>query len=162
MATPEQIRQGFEQLAKSHAPAVSNIARVKSVDESTATCTLIDEDDQEFLEVRLKPVLSGNTSFLQIPKVESYVLAVRIEDDEDWMVIASDQVEKFLWTTGKSTVEISDKIHLEANGKNLIDLLERLFTIIELGYMTNSGATIELINQAEFTQLKTEFKQLLK
>lgn len=162
MATKEQIRNSLIEMAQSYAPPVTNIAIVKSVDEAEGTCVLIDEDDQEFLEVRLKPVLSDNKSFLQIPKVGTYVLAVRVEDDDDWMVIACDEVEKFLWTTGKSTIEVSDKIHLEANGKNLIELLDRLFTIIELGYMTNAGATIELINQVEFTALKTEFKQLLK
>ncbi|MGZ9677547.1 hypothetical protein [Flavobacterium sp. GNP001] len=48
MATAEQIREGFKAMAKSDGPAVSNIAKVKSVDETKATCVLIDEDGQEF------------------------------------------------------------------------------------------------------------------
>ncbi len=83
MATEEQIREGFQKLAQKFGPAVSNIAIVKSVDEAKATCVLIDEDEQEYLDVRLRPVLNGKQSFLQVPKVGTYVLAIRIEDDDD-------------------------------------------------------------------------------
>jgi hypothetical protein len=162
MATPEYLRAGFERMAKRFAPAVSNIARVKSVNESEATCTLIDEDDQEFLEVRLKPVISDNKSFLQIPKIGTYVLAVRVEDDDDWMVIASDQVDKFLWVVGDTKLELTDKICMEAGSQNMLSLLQRLFTVIERGYQTNMGVTIQLILQDEFLNIKDDFKKLLK
>ncbi|AKK74435.1 hypothetical protein OK18_19075 [Chryseobacterium gallinarum] len=162
MATPEQLRAGFESLAKSLAPAVSNIARVKSVNESQATCILIDEDDQEFLDVRLKPVISDNKSFLQIPKIGTYVLAVRVEDDDDWMVVATDQVDKFLWVVGDTKLELTDKICMEANNQNMLNLLQRLFTVIERGYQTNMGVTIQLILQDEFLDIKDDFKKLLK
>lgn len=162
MATPEQIRLALAGLAKSQAPAVSNIARVKSVNESEATCVLIDEDDQEFLDVRLKPVLSDNKSFLQIPKIGTFVLAVRVEDDDDWMVISCDEVDKFLWMVGDTKVELTDKILLEANSQNLLNLMERLFTVVERGYKTNSGATIQLILNTEFSSIKNDFKKLLK
>ena len=162
MATEEQIRDGFRSIAASLAPPVSNIARVKSVNETEGTCTLIDEDDQEYLEVRLKPILSDNKSFLQIPKIGTYVLAVRVEDDEDWMVIACDEVDKFLWIVGDTKLELTDKICMEANNQNLLALLQRLFTVIEKGYQTNTGVTIQLVLLSEFLNIKNDFKQLLK
>lgn len=160
--TLENIREQLQQMAGSVGPAVSNIAKVKSVDESKATCTLEDEDGQEILEVRLRPVLSGRKSFLQIPKVGSFVLAIRIEDDSDWMIISCDEVEKFVWNTPQAEVEISDKIHIEAGGENLLDLMEKLFQIIERGYQTNTGTTIRLIMQNDFERLKNDFQTLLK
>lgn len=160
--TLENIREQLQQMAGSVGPAVSNIAKVKSVDESKATCTLEDEDGQEILEVRLRPVLSGKKSFLQIPKVGSFVLAIRIEDDSDWMIISCDEVEKFVWNTPQAEVEISDKIHIEAGGENLLDLMEKLFQIIERGYQTNTGTTIRLIMQNDFERLKNDFQTLLK
>lgn len=160
--TLENIREQLQQMAGSVGPAVSNIAKVKSVDESKATCTLEDEDGQEILEVRLRPVLSGKKSFLQIPKVGSFVLAIRIEDDSDWMIISCDEVEKFVWNTPQAEVEISDKIHIEAGGENLLDLMEKLFQIIERGYQTNTGTTIRLIMQSDFERLKNDFQTLLK
>lgn len=162
MATPEQIRDAFAKMAKSQAPAVSNIAKVKSVDEDEGTCVLIDEDDQEFLDVRLKPVLTENQSFLQIPKIGTFVLAVRVEDDDDWMVIACDEVEKFLWIVGNTKLELTDKICMEANNQNLLNLMERLFTVLDRGYKTNTGVTIQLVLQPQFEIIKQDFKKLLK
>lgn len=162
MTTPEQIREGFENMAKGFAPAVSNIAKVKSVNENEGTCILIDEDEQEFLNVRLKPVLSDNKSFLQIPKVGTFVLAIRVEDDNDWMVIASDEVDKFLWIVGDTKLELTDKICVEANNQNLLNLLEQLFAVLDSGYHTNAGVTIKLVLQPEFELLKQDFKKLLK
>lgn len=162
MATPEQIREGFQNIAKSFGPSVSNIAVVKSVNEDEATCVLIDEDEQEYLDVRLRPVLTGKHSFLQVPKAGSQVLAIRVEDDDDWMVIACDEVEKFLWITETAKVEISDKLLFEANNQNLLSLFERLFTVIDKGYQTNNGPTVQLILQPEFESIKNDFKKLLK
>ncbi|SIT25650.1 hypothetical protein SAMN05421786_11547 [Chryseobacterium ureilyticum] len=141
---------------------VTNIARVKSVNENEGTCVLIDEDDQEYLEVRLKPVLSDKNSFIQIPKIGSFVLAIRIEDDEDWMIIASDEVDKFLWNVGETKLELTDKILIEAGNQNLLKLMDRLFTVIERGYQTNTGSTIKLILEPEFNSIKNDFKSLLK
>lgn len=162
MATPEQLRQGFQELAKMYGPQVSNIAVVKSVDEKNATCILIDEDEQEYLDVRLRPVLTENQSFIQIPKIGSYVLTIRIEDDNDWMVIACDEVEKFIWVTPTAKIELSDKLLFEANNQNLLSLMERIFTVMIKGYQTNNGPTIKLILEAELNSIKNDFKQLLK
>lgn len=162
MATPEQIRKGLQDLAARFGPQVSNIAIVKSVDEDKATCVLIDEDGQEYVDVRLRPVLTGNQSFLQIPKTGTQVLAVRIEDDDAWMIVAHDETDKFLWITPTAKVEVSDKILLEANNQNLLSLMERLFTVIAKGYQTNNGPTIQLILLPEFESIKNDFKKLLK
>lgn len=162
MATAEQIRKGLQDLAARFGPQVSNIAIVKSVDEDKATCVLIDEDEQEYVDVRLRPVLTGKQSFLQIPKTGTQVLAVRIEDDDAWMVLAHDETDKFLWITPTAKVEVSDKILLEANNQNLLSLMERLFTVIAKGYKTNNGPTVQLILLPEFESIKNDFKNLLK
>lgn len=162
MATPEQIRQRLEEIAGGQAPAVSNIAKVKTVNEEKATCILIDEDGQEYPEVRLRPVLNGKKSFLQIPKVGTYVLAIRVEDDEDWMVIACDEVDKVIYYVGETIFQIDDKFLFEANGKNLLKVIKSLLNIIEKGYQTNTGTTIKLIEFLAFQQVKKDFEKLLK
>lgn len=161
--TIEDIRQKLGDLASSSGPAVSNIAKVKSVDENGAVCVLEDEDGQEIPEVRLRPVLTGKKSFLQLPKIGSLVLAVRIEDDDDWMIIACDEVDKFLWVTDTTKVELTDKVHISANNKNMAELIDKLFeAILKMRFTTNAGPTIRLINRPEFESLKNEFKELLK
>jgi hypothetical protein len=157
------IRERLGDLVSSSGPAVSNIAKIKSVNENQATCVLEDEDGQEIPEVRLRPVLTGKKSFLQIPKIGSLVLVVRIEDDDDWMIIACDEVDKFLWVTDTTKVELTDKVHISANNKNMAELIDKLFeAILKMRFTTNAGPTIRLINRPEFESLKNEFKELLK
>jgi hypothetical protein len=163
MATPEQIRAGFKRMAKQDGPAVTNIAKVKSVDENKATCILVDEDDQEIYDVRLRPVLSGNKSFILVPKVGTYVLAVRVEDDEDWMIIAADEVTKVGYYVGKTIFELEDKVNIEAGGESLGGLIDDLFAAIgNMVFVTPAGNTTLLVNTAEFLTLKTRFKKVLK
>lgn len=122
--TPEQLRNRIEEMAKASGPAVSNIAKVKSVDEDKAICILEDEDGQEIPDVRLRPVLNGKKSFIQIPKVGTYVLAVRIEDDEDWMVIACDEFTKV-------KIQIDElKFELETGGVRITNKGENLKTVL--------------------------------
>lgn len=163
MPTPEQIRERLKQMASEHGPAVSNIANVESVDEAKATCTLLDEDGQEFFNVRLRPVLSGNRSVILVPKVGSYVLAIRVEDDDDWMIIAADEITKVGYYIGDTIVELTDKVHIEANGQNMATLMDALFTAIQnMVFVTPAGNTTTMVNIAEFVNLKAQFKQLLK
>jgi hypothetical protein len=172
MPTPEQIREAFEQMAKMNGPAVSNIAKVKSVDETNATCVLVDEDEQEYLDVRLRPVLTGNKSFILVPKVGSQVLAVRVEDDDDWMVIAADEIEKIGYYIGNTVFEIDAigfllKKENETLKKIMVDLIEAVkamsFTVSTTGTAAaQTGATTALNNIPQFTAIQTRINQFLK
>lgn len=163
MLTSDHIRKGLEQMAKKHGPAVSNIAKVKSVDEARSTCVLIDEDEQEIFDVRLRPVLNGNKSFVLVPKVGSYVLAVRVEDDDDWMVVGCDEISKVGFYLNNVEIEFKDKIHLQANGENFANLINDLFVAINnMVFTTPNGPTTGLANAAEFESLKQRFTQLLE
>jgi len=98
-----------------------------------------------------------------LPKVGSSVLAVRVEDDDDWMVVGVDEVSKVGYYVGATIVELTDKVHIEANSESLATLVDDLFTAIgNMVFVTPAGNTTGLINSVEFTALKTRFKQLLK
>lgn len=169
MATPEQIRKRFQDLAKEGGPAVSNIAKVKSVDEAKAICVLVDEDGQEFFNVRLRPVLSDKKSFILVPKVGSYVLAVRVEDDEDWMVIAADEIEKIGYYIGNTIIEIDTTGFLfqkdnETLKKLMVDLIGAIkaMSFALTTPDTINGNTTLLNNTAQFTAIETRINQFLK
>ncbi|PXY44529.1 hypothetical protein [Flavobacterium hydrophilum] len=172
MPTPEQIRLAFQQMAKNDGPAVSNIAKVKSVDENKALCVLIDEDDQEILDVRLRPVLSEKKSFILVPKVGSYVLAVRVEDDDDWMIIAADEVTKVGYYIENTIIEVDASGFLfqkenETLKKIMVDFLAAIksmsFQVNTTGTASaQSGTTNVLINEAQFTAIETRINQFLK
>lgn len=169
MPTAEQIRKRLEQMAKNDGPAVSNIAKVKTVDEQKGTCVLIDEDGQEILDVRLRPVLTDKKSFVLVPKVGSYVLAVRIEDNDDWMVLAADEIEKIGYYIGSTIFEIDAmgfllKKENETLKKILADLVGAVkamsFTLTTPD--TINGNTTLLNNVSQFTDIETRINQFLK
>jgi len=168
MPTPEQIRKKLEEMAKSHGPAVSNIAKVVSVDEAKATCELEDEDGQLIHNVRLRPVLNGNKSFIQIPKIGTFVLAIRIEDDEDWMVVGCDEVTKVGYYIGNTLFEIdATGFLLKKENENLKKLMGDLIVEIKAMSFTvttpsGPGATAVLNNIVQFTSIETRFNQFLK
>jgi hypothetical protein len=172
MPTPEQIRKALEQMAKNDGPAVSNIAKVKSVDETKATCVLVDENEQEIFDVRLRPVLTGKKSFILVPKVGSLVLAVRVEDDDDWMVIASDEIEKIGYYIGTTIMEIDAIGFLfqkenETLKKILVDLIGAVKAMSFLVSTTGTaaaqtGVTNTLNNTAQFAAIETRINQFLK
>jgi len=136
MATEAEIRRRLQQMAGTYAPDVSNIATVKDVNEAECTCTLIDDDGLEFFEVRLRPVTGKNKSLLQIPKVDSFVLAVRIESTEEWMVVACDEVEKVQLIVGESEIVITETDILMNGGE-----LGGLIKISELTAKINEFVT---------------------
>ncbi len=169
MATPEQIREKLKEIAKNDGPAVSNIATVQSVDETKATCVLVDEDGQEIFDVRLRPVLTGKKSFILVPKLKSLVLAVRIEDDDDWMVIAADEIEKIGYYIGNTIVEIDATGFLfqkenETLKKIMVDLIDAI-KAMSFGLTTPdtiNGTTTTLVNLAQFTAIETRINGFLK
>jgi len=161
--TAEQIRIGLEEMAKKHGPTMSNIAKVKSVDETKAICTLEDEDGQLIFNVRLRAVLTGKKSILLLPKIGSYVFTIRIEDEDEWLIIACDEVEKMGYYVGDTLIELTDKVQISAGGENLADLIDSLFVAIDkMVFTTNTGPTIKLVNKPEFDQLRNKFKKVLK
>ena len=169
MPTYEEIRQGMEQMAKKVGPESSNIAKVKSVDESKATCVLMDDDGLEYFDVKLRPVESENKSFVLVPKVGTFVLAVRVEDQDEWMVIAADEIEKVGYYVGGVVFEIdAEGFLLKKQNETLKLLVSDLLTAIESMSFTVAtpdtinGSTTAMTNLAQFTSIKTRFNQFLK
>lgn len=169
MPTAEEIRAGFKEMAKKNGPAVSNIAKVKSVNTSEATCVLIDDDGQEYFNVRLRPVVSDKKSLIIIPKVGSYILAVRVEDDDDWMIIGYDEIEKVGYYIDNVIFEIdADGFKLQKQNETLKILVSDLIAAIKnMSFTvttpdTLTGTTTALTNTVEFEAVETRFNDFLK
>ncbi|NOS94532.1 MAG: hypothetical protein HOP30_21685 [Cyclobacteriaceae bacterium] len=97
MEKSEKIRQMLFQMAKELGPAPTMLARVKSVNETERTCVLVDDQtDLPYEDVQLRPVQDSTKSITLIPKVNTWALAVRIEDQDEWMVIAVGEADKIL------------------------------------------------------------------
>jgi hypothetical protein len=124
MDRDEQIREGFKKLAAKVGPSCTLLGTVQSVDEDEMTCVLYDEDsDLEFEDVRLRPVLDGKESITQFPKEGTWGLAIRLEDEDDWMLIAAGEIDKWRMKIGDSTIEVTDS-GIVFNGGSLGGLIK--------------------------------------
>jgi hypothetical protein len=97
MNKAEKIRQLLYEMGRGVGPAPTMLAKVTSVDEAENTCVLTDDQTNlPYEDVRLRPVLDATKSITLIPKVGTWALAVRIEDEDEWMVIAVGEADKIL------------------------------------------------------------------
>lgn len=126
MTKKEQIRESLKDLAKHVGPLNSILGTVVSVDEDEKTCVIAD-DDIEINDVRLSPVLTNKESVIIFPKVDSWVLAIRIEEDADWMIVAAEEIDKY-------RVVVDDMIFEMSNDKFLVkkgaDTLKQVIQLI--------------------------------
>lgn len=105
MNIEEQIRQSLKRWCETYGPAPTILATVVSVDEDNSTCILKDDDENEIPDVRLRPVLDGNESMTIFPKAGTWCLAIRIEKEEQWMLIAAGEFEKWKMKIGTTIIE---------------------------------------------------------
>lgn len=140
MVTEDSIKNDLQRLASSFAPAITCLATVKSVQVENATCTLTDDNGQDFFNVRLRPITGANKGFLSIPSVGSKVLIIKVEDSDSWMVIACEKVDKIQVIIGRENI------------KELIN--DFISAILHMKFTTNYGPTIDLVNKQEFINLQ--------
>lgn len=100
----EQIREALREFVKRTTGNLTMLALVDSVDEENYTCTLVD-DDLKYYDVRLRPVLDGKQSLTVFPKQGTWVFAIKIEEDDDWMIISTGEADKIRWKAGDAIVE---------------------------------------------------------
>ncbi len=165
MDKKKQIREAISKLAGKVGPVQSILATVVSVDVNEFTC-VIDDGDNEIYDVRLRPVLNGNESMTLVPKVDSFVLAVRIEEDEEWMIVATDEIDKFRVKVGTLEFEMDgNKFLLKKGSENLKKMADDLFdAMLAEKHLTNTGVTINLTpaSIAQYQALKARFALFLK
>ncbi|MDY0104392.1 MAG: hypothetical protein RBS07_15760 [Lentimicrobium sp.] len=142
----KEIRKDLQKLASQYSPAMTNIARVKSVSVENKTCILLDDNKVEINNVRLLPVLVENKAILKIPADNSLVLAIRLENTENWFVDAVTELEKMQIISG---------------GESLSEVIADLIKAIRaMKFTTNQGPTINLINDPDFAAVQEKFNKI--
>lgn len=127
MNIEEQIRESLKKWCKQYGPAPTLLATVVSVDESSFTCILKDDNYNEIPGVRLRPVLDGNQSVTLFPAVNSWALAVRIEADEEWMLIAAGVIDKCKVVIATTTLEqTAEGFKIEKGSSSLKTILTKM------------------------------------
>lgn len=100
----EDIRQALRDFTAQGVATM--IGTVSEVDATERTCTLTHED-VAYYGVRLQPVTGGSAGLLVTPKEGAMALAVRIEENDGWMIVHTDEVESIEVKAGDTTVTIN-------------------------------------------------------
>jgi hypothetical protein len=130
MGREEQIRQLLDERAARVGPSPTMLAIVRNVDDAEGTCVLYDkETDLDYYDVRLRPVLNGKEHITIFPKVGSWCLAVRLENTEEWGVVACTEADKWRLKIGDAIIE-QDATGLQIKKQN-DSLREALEMIIQ-------------------------------
>jgi len=158
MYIDEEIRASLRRMIKEVASVSTILATVKTIDEENYTCTLIDDDEVEISNVRLRVVLDGKEGITSFPKQNTWCLAIQIEDEADWLAIAFGEIDKLKIKTGNSSLEITNDGHVIKKGEDTLWsglklLIESLEKVIVL-----QGTNI---NKGKLAQAKTKIKNVL-
>lgn len=147
-----------------------NIKKRLSVQVQWVTITAVDwegklcdakglHDSLEFYEVFL-----GLGSVNYQPKEHTKALIGLIENDPTKaFLIWAEELKSVEFKIGDSELKIEDGFLLKKENETLKALMLDLITAIKaMKFTTNTGSTIKLVNEPEFTALEKRFNNLLK
>lgn len=138
---------------------------VISVDKVNGVC-VVSDGSLEYDDVQLSATVEeGGKRFFLFPKVGSYVLVSPINEDIHRLYVEFfSEIEDFDLKIGETELQIDDdgfllKKENETLKKIMVDLLQE---IQRMKFTTNTGSTINLINQPKFLSIENRVKNLLK
>ncbi|MBD2769698.1 hypothetical protein IC235_17550 [Hymenobacter sp. BT664] len=143
----ENIVNMLKQLVLGDLAAMVVTGTVKDVDKAARTID-VDPDDEgaELLNVRLRSVVDGAQDGFTIWPVQGSTVTVLMLDDHTGLVVQYSAVESYSIRNGQESMK---------------ELMSDLFDAIgRMVFQTNSGATLQLVNAPEFTDLKRRFNLL--
>lgn len=139
-------------------------AEVISVDKASGTCS-VKTSDLEFTDVRLASVTNAQAErFYLFPKVGSSVLVSPIDEDLHALYVEMySEIEDCYLKIEKTELQIDkDGFLLKKENETLKKLMSDLIQAIRnMVFQTNTGITIQLLNDAEFALILNRFNNLL-
>lgn len=154
MRGAETIREALGRWAGSRGPAATLLGECISTNEANELCVLRDELGLD-IEVRLRPTLSTGGTVTIFPTPGSRCLAIRIEDSEDWCLMAASEVDKVTIVAGDATVELENGVKIARAGDGLREVLSDLIDeILAIYAPKNVGALLAI--KLRITQLLKE------
>src|SRR5438093_6812381 len=119
-----EIRNHFSAMAGQFGPAAVIPAEVTAVNSDDSIQAVL-ASGLELDDVRLKSVLKAGNKLVLIPKVGSIVQIARIENSDEYVVIAVEEITKMLLVVDTVKMEVNDSGFLMQKGA---DTLAKLVT----------------------------------
>ncbi|MRI64525.1 hypothetical protein EDM00_11090 [Ornithobacterium rhinotracheale] len=163
MSLDLELQNALSAFTKRATPTIA--VEVVSVDKKKGICRV--KDDSIEYNVRLTATEVENESekrFYLFPKVGSSILIAPIEEDMNrYYIVAYSEVESFDYKVGEVHFLVNaEGFLLKKENETLKALMADLIaTIKRMKFTTNTGSTIKLVNEPEFTALEKRFNHLL-
>jgi hypothetical protein len=144
----QQIKEQLGDFASKYGPKAIVPAIVLAVN-TDDTIKVAFSDDSEIDDVRLKSVVKDGNKVLLIPAVASTVMVARIENSDEFIVIAVDEVSKLVTVIDTVRQEIdSDGFVFKKGNNTLWDAMKLLFEALEVVVILQ-GKQIDFVKLAQ-------------
>lgn len=177
-----EIREALKRFVQGEQPEWLLLAKVTGVDTLTQTCTCLDNAGNEYLDVRIQPLVGSATAagFYLLPKRNSWVVIGSLQGKDEHAVLMVSELDRVEMKTGITHMILKNEGLVVKNAaENLatlmadfLDAQSDLIDQIKLLTVTCSAPgspSSPPINLAAFTTLdtalttlKTRFNSLLK
>lgn len=156
----EQIRQRLKEVIRETVGEITILGTVKSVDDEEFTCVIKDDDsDAEYPDVRLRPVVDGKEGLVVFPKVGTWALAIKIETDEDYVVVSVGEIDKWRLSIGSTVIEqTSSGLVIKKGTDTLKDALDLIIEAVAQIVVLQGTSP----NYQKLTQAKVKIDNILK
>lgn len=115
----DDIKTELDTFASKRGPAALISAKVKVVNADESTCEVEIDNGAVIDDVQLRSIVKSGDKVVVIPKEDSIVLIARINNSDEYFVVAVEEFEKILIGHGDLDIEVADKIKIEKGGDSL-------------------------------------------
>lgn len=112
----KKIREGLKDLMSTG--DVIFPVTVKSVDEDACTIDVVTAEGMDIYEVKLRAVKTEKYGCITFPKKDTTVQICRIGNDDDFLMLHADEVEKIYWKIEGVTLEVTKDGFVFNGGQN--------------------------------------------
>lgn len=150
----KEASDALKKLAGKFGPNIFQEAEVISVDAIEYQADLKTYEGLELFDCRLRALIGGSQSLDIMPKVGSKVLVAKLEDD-DYFVLACDEIDSFKVTTDTTVLDIDAVgVGISKGQESLNGILNSLIDEILKIYAPMNKPGLTLIKQRINTLLK--------
>ena len=157
------IQKAIQQLGNTATELYGKVCKVVKVDDVNKLCDVAPIDGTaEILDVPYSVDITA-AGELKAPKKGSFVLVVFVNKNHARIcAVSAIELYELVIDTVKFKVDKNGVVVKKAN-ESLQSLVAELITAIRaMKFTTNTGATITLLNDAQFISLQTKFNDILK
>ena len=154
----EQTKEQLGNFASKFGPKVIVPAKVTAVDSSNDTVEIEFSDGATVDDARLRSVVKAGNKVVMVPKVGSIVQVGRIENSDEWLVIAVEEITAIKYVIGSVSFLVDENGFVIKKGTDTLwDAAKLLFEALEIVVILQ-GTNIDMV---KLLAAKNKFKDIL-